>query len=324
MKYRTLTGTGAKVSRLCLGTMTFGAQTDEAESIRIVHRALEAGICFVDTADAYTNGVSETITGKALAGGLREGVVLASKVRNPVGPYEHKDVGLTRWHIIHGVEASLKRLGTDCLDIVYLHQPDYNTPLEETMAAADHLVRQGKAMYIGMSNYAAWQVCQALWVCDRNRLAPPVVTQVVYNLVTRGIEQEYLPFCRELGLGVTVYNPLAGGLLTGKHRRQSAPTEGTRFQLAPMYYDRYWRDSHFEALEQLLAIAREAGKTPVALALQWLAAQQTVDAIILGVSRMEHLEDNLSAWDGELSADVLQACDRVWGQIRGDSFQYNR
>jgi aryl-alcohol dehydrogenase-like predicted oxidoreductase len=323
MKYRTLTGTGAKVSRICLGTMTFGAQAGEAESIQMVHRAMDAGVNFIDTADIYTRGVSETIVGKALKG-KRDGVVLASKVGNQVGPYKMKDNGLTRWHTIHGVEACLKRLDTDCLDLCYLHKPDYNTPLEESLAAFDQLVRQGKVMYIGMSNYAAWQVCHAQWICDRNRFSAPVVTQNVYNLMTRGIEQEFLPFCREFNIGVTVYNPLAGGLLTGKHDRAKPPAEATRFQLNKEYYGRYWLDSNFDALAELMEIGEQAGKKPVELALQWLAAQDAVDSIIIGFSKMEHLEENLSAWDGDLDADTLEACDRVWKKIRGDSFQYNR
>lgn len=323
MKYRTLTGTGAKVSRICLGTMTFGGQVNESESIRMVHRALDAGVNFVDTADAYTKGVSETIVGKALKG-KRNGVVLASKVGNQVGQYKLKDNGLSRWHVINGVEACLKRLDTDCLDICYLHKPDYDTPLEESLAAFDQLVRQGKVVYVGMSNHAAWQVCQARWICDVNRLSPPVVTQNVYNLMNRGIEQEFLPLCRELNLGVTVYNPLAAGLLTGKHHRTEKPAEGTRFQLNKEYYDRYWFDSNFGALAELIEIAKQSGKKPVELAFQWLAAQSVVDSIIIGFSKMEHLEENLSAWEGELDSDTLEACDRVWKKIKGDSFQYNR
>lgn len=323
MKYGTLTGTGAKVSRICLGTMTFGGQVDESESIRMVHRALDAGVNFVDTADVYTGGASETIVGKALKG-KRNGVVLASKVGNQVGPYKLKDNGLSRWHVIHGVEACLKRLDTDCLDICYLHRPDYGTPLEESLAAFDHLVHQGKVIYVGMSNYAAWQVCQAQWICDRRDFSPPVVTQNVYNLVTRGIEQEFLPFCREMNIGVTVYNPLAGGLLTGKHSRDKSPTEGTRFQLNKEYHGRYWLDSNFDALAELAEIAKQAGKKPVELALQWLAAQDVVDSIIIGFSKMEHLDENLSAWEGELSDETLKACDQVWQRIKGDSFQYNR
>ena len=323
MEYRTLTGTGATVSRICLGTMTFGDQVEEADAIRMVHRALDAGVNFVDTADAYADGASEIITGKALKG-KRDGVVLASKVGNQVGPYELKDDGLSRWHIIRGVEACLKRLDTDCLDICYLHKPDYNTPLEESLFAFDQLVRQGKVIYIGMSNYAAWQTCQALWLCDRNCLHKPVVTQHVYNLLARGIEQEFLPFRSEFGMGLVVYNPLAAGLLTGKHSGKAPPTEGTRFQLKQMYFDRYWHESHFDALAELMEIAEQADKKPVELAFQWLAAQDVVDSIIIGFSRMEHLEENLSTWQGELDDDTFEACDRVWGKIKGDSFQYNR
>lgn len=322
MEYRTLTGTGATVSRICLGTMTFGDQVDESDAIRMTHRALDAGVNFVDTADMYTDGLSEIITGKALKG-KRDGVVLATKVGNPVGSHELKDDGLTRWHIINGVEASLKRMDVECIDIYYLHIPDYNTPLEETLAAFDHLVRQGKIMYVGMSNFASWQSCQALWICEKNNFSPPVVTQHVYNLVTRGIEQELIPSCRELGLGLTVYNPLAAGLLTGKHSR-TAPTEGTRLQMNEYYHDRYWHNSNFDALTELMEIAEQAGKKPVELAFQWLAAQDVVDSILVGFSKMEHLEENLTAWEGELDDDTLKACDDVWEKIRGDSFKYNR
>jgi aryl-alcohol dehydrogenase (NADP+) len=303
--------------------MTFGSQADEDEAIEMVHRALDAGINFFDTADAYNDGASEEILGKALKG-HRDNVVLASKVFNLVGENEHKDFGLSRWHIIHGVEASLKRLDVDCLDILYLHQPDYDTPLEESLAAADKLVRDGKVMYVGMSNYASWQICEGLWVADRDRVAPPVVTQVVYNMLTRGIEHEFLPFCQKMDIGVTVYNPLAGGLLTGKHQREEGPVEGTRFQLSSGYYNRYWQEANFDAMEQLLEIAEKAGKKPVALAFQWLAAQEAVDSIIVGASKMEHLEENLSVWEGELSEDTLDACDRVWQALRGPYFQYNR
>lgn len=323
MKYKTLTGTGATVSRLCLGTMTFGGQVGESESIKMVHRALDAGINFVDTADVYTGGASETIVGKALKG-KRSGVVLASKVANQMGEYELKDNGLSRWHIIKGVEACLKRLDTDCLDICYLHKPDYNTPLEESMAAFDQLVRQGKVIYVGMSNYAAWQMCQARWICDKRNYSPPVVCQNVYNLLARGIEQELIPFIRELGIGLTVYNPLAGGLLTGKHLRNKDPEEGTRFGQVQAYYERYWLDSNFDALAELMEIAEKAGKKPVELAFQWLAAQDVVDSIIIGFTKMEHLEQNLTAWEGEIGEDILKACDDVWKKIKGDSFQYNR
>jgi aryl-alcohol dehydrogenase-like predicted oxidoreductase len=323
MQYRTLTGTGIKISRVCLGTMTFGAQVNETDAILMVNRALDAGVNFIDTADAYTNGVSETILGKALRG-KRDGIVLASKVGNQVGPYKLKDTGLSRWHVIKGVEACLRRLDTDCLDICYLHRPDYSTSLEETLSAFDHLVRQGKVMYVGMSNYAAWQVCQAKWICDKNIFSTPVVTQNVYNLLTRGIEQEFMPFIKEFNIGLTVYNPLAGGLLTGKYAQSRSPEEGTRFQLNKEYYGRYWLDSNFDALSALMDVAKQASKTMVELALGWLIAQDAVDAIVIGFSNMDQLNENLSAWEGKLDVDVIKACDDVWKKIKGDSFQYNR
>ena len=323
MKYHILTGTGAEVSRLCLGTMTFGAQADEAEAKRLVQRALDAGINFFDTADVYNEGAAETILGKALKG-HRDGVVVASKLRNPMGEHPRKDYGLSRWHVIHAVEASLKRLGIECLDILYFHQPDYNTPLEESLSASDQLVRQGKVMYIGTSNHAAWQICKALWLCDRDRLSAPRVTQVVYNLLARGIEQELLPFCRAHGIGMTVYNPLAAGLLTGKHSRAQGPVQGSRLQLNQAYYQRYWSDANLDATAELEEVAKRAGIKLVALAYRWLAAQEMVDAIVVGASRLEQLEENLSLWDGELCADTLEACDRVWAKLRGPSYPYNR
>lgn len=323
MQYRTLTGTGVKVSRICLGTMTFGAQVNETDAIQMVNRALDAGVNFIDTADAYTGGVSETILGKALKG-KRDGIVLVSKVGNQVGHYKLKDTGLSRWHVIKGVEACLKRLDIDCLDICYLHRPDYNTQLEETLYAFDYLVHQGKVIYVGMSNYAAWQICQAKWICDKNLFSPPVVTQNVYNLIARGIEQEFVPFIKEFNIGLTVYNPLAGGLLTGKHNPNKEPSEGTRFQMNKEYFGRYWLDSNFNALSALMDIAKQSGKTMVELALQWLASQNHVDSIIIGFSGMKQLEENLTAWEGKLDADVINACDDVWKNIKGDSFQYNR
>ncbi len=323
MEYRALTGTGAKVSRLCLGTMTFGGQVTEADAIRMVHRALDLGINFVDTADIYNEGASEIIVGKALQG-RRDGVVLLSKVRWQVGPHEWKDQGLSRWHIQRGVEASLKRLQTDCLDVLVLHCPDYDTPLEESLAAADLLVRQGKVLYIGMSNYAAWQVCRAQWLGERHGFAVPVVTQAPYNLLTRGIEAEFVPFCRAQHVAIMAYNPLAAGLLTGKHDPTKAPSQGTRFQLDQEYYGRYWSEANFAWVAELQTIAQQAGKTLVQLALQWLVSRDAVDAVILGASRLNQLEENIAAAEGRLAVQTLAACDEVWKKIKGPSFQYNR
>ena len=324
MEYRTLTGTGATVSRISLGSFfTFGGQLPEADAIRMVHRSMDAGINFIDTANVYGRGESETILGKALDG-KREGIVLATKVRNAVGEHKLKDVGLTRWHIMRGVEASLKRLRTDCVDVLFFHAPDYKTPLEESLAAADRLVRDGKVLYLGMSNYAAWQICLARGIAERERLAKPVVAQVVYNLIARSVERELLPFCRDQKVGVTVFNPLAAGLLTGKHKPDAPPAAGTRFDLNKEYYARYWREANFEAVAELSKIAAEAGISPVALSFRWLAAQESVDSIIIGASSMAQLDENLSAWEGGLDKDTLAACDRVWQRFGGDTFQYNR
>lgn len=322
MEIRNLRGTGAQVSRLCLGTMTFGDQLNEADSIRIVEESLDQGINFIDTADAYTGGESERITGKALKG-KRDRVFLASKVANPVGPDPVKDSGLNRWHVMRGVEDSLRRLQTDCLDLYYLHTPDRSTPIEETLAAMDLLVQQGKINYVGMSNYASWQVCEALWKCDRNRWANPVALQLPYNLITRSIDEECVEFVREMDLGLVVYNPIAGGLLTGKHRRGKA-ADGSRYVDNQMYIDRYWHDSMFDAVESLESIASEMGLSLVELSYRWLASQDIVDSIIMGVSKVEQLKMNVSAAEGRLDDAILAACDAVWAQFRGPHFKYNR
>jgi 1-deoxyxylulose-5-phosphate synthase len=324
MEYRKLTGTGATVSRICLGTyLTMGSQLQEAEAIRLIHHALDLGITFFDTADAYGQGESETILGKALHG-KRDGVVVASKVRWQVGTHAQKDVGLTRWHITRGVEASLRRLGTDCLDICYFHSPDPETPLEESLAAADLLTRQGKVCYWGLSNYASWQVCRVRWLCERHGFLPPVVTQVVYNLLARAIEQEFLPLVRTLGMGVTVYSPLAAGLLTGKHRR-GAPAAGSRFELSRTDFTRFWKDANFAALETLAEVAGQAGMTPTALALRWIAHESAIDSIIVGASRPEQLDENVASFGGPLDEATLAACDRVWEQLPiGSVLRYDR
>jgi aryl-alcohol dehydrogenase-like predicted oxidoreductase len=226
--------------------------------------------------------------------------------------------------LIKGVEDSLIRLQTDHLDILYFHQPDYNTPLEESLAAADQLVRQGKTMYIGMSNYASWQLCEALWIADKRNFHPPVVTQVVYNLITRGIEEELLPFIREHGIGLLVYNPLAGGLLTGKYDVSNPPPDNTRLGKIEDYNKRYWQKIYLEAVEDIKKIAKEAGKKPIALAYQWLISQPEVDSVIMGASKLSQLKENLTLLDGKLDDEILKACDEIWNKLRGQYFRYNR
>jgi len=323
MEYRTLTGTGATISRVCLGTMTFGREVDEPTAIRMVHAALDRGVNMIDEADLYAGGRSEEIVGQALLG-RRDAVVLASKVANPSGPYPLRDRGLHRWHIVRGVEDILRRLQTDRLDILYMHRPDRQTPMEETLSAMDRLVEQGKVLYVGMSNFAAWQVSEARWLARTNGWAMPVVTQYPYNLITRSLDEEATEFLTTCHVGLTVYNPLAGGLLTGKHTSEAGPQDGTRLAQSPEYRGRYWHEANLRVLERLRGIAAAAGKSLIELSLQWLASQPHVDAIVLGASRPEHLEQNIAAADGRLDADTLAACDAVWQEVRGTHFCYHR
>ncbi len=323
MKYVNLPGTGLTISKVCLGTMTFGDQVLEKDAIAIVHQALDAGVNFVDTADQYVKGVSEEITGRALAG-RRDKVVLATKVFNPMSP-DPNDRGHSRRHILNAVEASLKRLGTDYLDLYYLHSPDMQTPFEETLQTMDMLVRQGKIRYVGVSNYAAWQVSDLLAIARLNGYQAPVITQNVYNLLTRGIESELLPQTQMHKLGVIVYNVLMAGLLTGKHQTGTA-VEGSRLAKNKMYIDRYWSEENLAAAARLAAIAEGCGLAPADLAQRWVANQPGITSVLLGVSKISHLTANLQSLLGDpLPDDVLAACDEVWNDMRiGSRFAYYR
>ena len=323
MDYRALPHTDLKVSRLSFGTMPFGSQADEAASCRMVDRCLDAGINFFDTANMYNQGKSETILGKALAG-RRARVILATKVRNKMGEAPD-DAGLSRAAIHKAIDASLKRLGTDYVDLYYLHWPDYSVPIAETLGAMDELVRAGKVRYPAVSNYAAWQICEMLWVAEKNGFAAPHISQPMYNLLARAIEEEYVPFSKQFGVAVIPYNPLAGGLLTGKHSKAQGPASGTRFDNNQLYLNRYWHDDYFAAVEELRAIAGEAGKSLIELSLQWLLSQEAVNSVILGASRLEQLEENLKAGEGSpLDAATLERCDAVWKRLRGITPKYNR
>lgn len=322
MEQRLLRGTGARVSRVCLGTMTFGQQVDEAEADRILGAAMNAGVNFVDTADVYVDGASETITGRLLKG-KRDQVVLASKVGSPSSDGNPRTSGLHKWHVIHGVEQSLRRLQTDCLDILYLHRPDRDTPVEETLEACDLLVRQGKAHYLASSNHASWRMMEMTLKSEQSGYTKPCAMQLPYNLITRGIEDECLEYSEKFEVGLVVYNALAGGLLTGKHNA-AKPMEGSRFDYSKMYFDRYWRGSNFQAVEALKQVAELAGISLPELSLRWLAIQPLVDSILIGASRLSQLEQNLAAIDGKLSREALAACDHVWEQIRGEHFCYYR
>lgn len=318
----TLKKTRLTVSRACFGAMTFGSQVDEGAAEAILGYCFEQGINFIDTANVYNAGASETILGRLLKG-RRQQVVLASKVRGKMGPGPEES-GLSRSAILHAVEGSLRRLQTDYLDLYYLHQPDWAVPLEESLDALDTLVRQGKVRYPACSNYAGWQVARMLWIAERQGYEAARVTQPMYNLIARGIEQEYLAMAKELSVSTVVYNPLAGGLLTGKQRRDK-PIEGTRFDGNRMYLDRYWHDADFDAVDALASVAERAGRSLVSLALNWILHHTPADCLLLGASRHEQLKENLKAMeDGPLPQDAVEACDEIWKRLRGVTPQYNR
>ena len=322
METRTLPRSGLKVSRLCFGTMTFGGQADEATSLRMVDTCLDRGINFFDTANIYTNGSSETILGKALKG-RRDRVVLASKCAAKMGPGPDQ-AGLSRAAILRAVDESLTRLQTDYLDLYYLHWPDYSVPIEESLGTLGELVRAGKVRHAAASNYASWQLCRMLWLAEKNGTPPITVTQPMYNLIARGIEAELLPMCREFGIATVVYNPLAGGILTGKQNFE-APIAGTRFDKNQMYLDRYWHQQNFAAVQELTKIAQAAGRSLVSLALNWVLHHTTADCVILGASKLAQLEENIRvAEEGALPAETVKACDDVWLRLRGPVPKYNR
>jgi aryl-alcohol dehydrogenase-like predicted oxidoreductase len=302
--------------------MTFGGQTNEDAAREIIDLCFDRGINFFDTANVYNHGESERILGRALKG-LRDRVVLASKVRGKMGEAPDQS-GLSRAAILRAIDESLQRLGTDYLDVYYLHMPDSDTPIDETLAAMDEVVRAGKVRYPATSNYAAWQVTEILCISGQKGFAPPWISQPMYNLIARGLEQEYLPMCQRFGISTFIYNPLAGGLLTGKQHRD-APLTGSRFDGNKLYLDRYWHDDAFSAVDALRDIAAQAGRSMVSLALNWVLHHTPVTGVIAGASRIEQLKENLDALgDGPLPPEVVERCDAVWQRLRGVTPQYNR
>jgi len=322
MQRRRLGSTDLMVPPLTLGTMTFGGQADAAASRSMVDLALERGINFLDTANVYNAGRTEELLGEIVAG-RRDRFLIASKVGIKIGDAAD-DSGLSPDAIRKGIEGSLRRLRTDYVDLYYLHQPDYQTPLEDSLAALDALVRAGKVRHVACSNYSSWQVCRQLWLAEKNGWQPVQAVQPMYNLLARGIEQELLPACREFNLAVIPYNPLAGGLLTGKHSAEQ-PVADSRFTRMPLYRDRYWHEANFAAIQELTRLAQENGQSLARFAVRWVLDQPAITSVILGASRLEHLQENLAAADDSpLPADVLVACDAIWKQLRGTTPVYNR
>jgi aryl-alcohol dehydrogenase-like predicted oxidoreductase len=322
MDTRTLSGTGLTVSRACFGTMTFGIQNDQAAATRLIDLCFDRGVNFFDTANVYSGGAAETMLGHALKG-RRDRVILASKVRGKMGD-EPDESGLSRAAILKAIDESLTRLQTDYLDIYYLHAPDWEVPIEETLEAMDTLERAGKVRYPATSNYAGWQVCQMHCIAGRKGYHPPVIAQPMYNLLARGIEQEYLAMSKEFGISNMAYNPLAGGLLTGKQKRER-PLPGTRFDRVPMYLERYWHPAYFDAVDELRAAADRAGRSLVDFALNWLLHHTSTTCAILGASSEAQLAENLDVFEeGPLSLDLLAAAEEVWQKLRGITPKYNR
>ena len=324
MRHVRLGRTGLPVSRLCLGTMTFGLQCDEPASAAIMDRAAAGGITFFDTADVYpvgggleTVGRTEEIVGRWLAP-RRHDVVIATKCSGAMSgrPW---DRGTSRKHILDAIEGSLRRLRTDYVDLYQLHHPDPATPIDETLRALDDVVRAGKARYVGCSNFPAYKVARALGRSEVLGVCRFDSVQPRYNLLFRQIERELLPLCLEEGIGVIPYNPIAGGLLSGKHRREAGPTAGTRFTLgnaAERYQDRYWHEREFATVDALRPLAQEAGLPLAGLAVAWTLAHPAITAAIIGASRPEQLDDLLVAVEKPIAADLKARLDELTLEYR--------
>jgi aryl-alcohol dehydrogenase-like predicted oxidoreductase len=320
-----LAGSSTPLSRLVLGTMTFGDTVDSAGAARMLDVALEAGVTGVDTANGYAGGATEEIL-RPLLPSRRDRIVLATKAGIP-----HPDAGehspLSAKGLRASVEGSLARLGVERVDLFYLHQPDRAAPIAETLTTIGELVAEGKIGALGVSNYAAWQIAELNHVADEVGAPRPVVAQQLYNLLARRIEEEYVEFADTTNLLTMVYNPLGGGLLTGRHRFEQEPSSG-RFadsRLAEMYKRRYWDSALFEAVDALSRIADDAGLALTDLSLRWLLSKPVVGALLLGGSKIEHLQANLdAAAAGPLPTDVVEACDAIGASLRGPMPAYNR
>ncbi len=318
MRYRTLGHTGLLVSEICLGTMTFGGRgfwtaigaLDQSIADRIVGRALDAGVNFIDTADVYSEGLSEEITGKAMrnSGRVRTDLVLATKVFGPTGPGPN-DRSASRGHIMDGVKASLKRLGTDYIDLYQIHALDQLTPLEETLRALEDLVRQGHVRYIGVSNWSAWALMKALGIAERHGWVRPVTLQAYYSIAGRDIEREIVPLLAAERLGLMVWSPLAGGLLSGKFTRNGQGPQDARrasFDFPPVNRERL-----FDCIEAMQPIAAAHGVSVARVALAYVLAKPFVTSVIIGAKTLEQLDDNLAAAALTLTPEQLATLDAV-------------
>jgi aryl-alcohol dehydrogenase-like predicted oxidoreductase len=308
MKYRRLGNSGLIVSAVSLGTMQFGTKMnmgslDQKATNDMVKLALDNGINFIDTADVYSRGESETLLGNALKG-IREEIVLATKVRLPMSDNFNRS-GATRVNIMRGIESSLKRLQTDHVDLYQVHGWDSNTPMEETLRTLDDLVRQGKVRHIGLSNYLAWQAATALGIQEKLNLEKYITAQMYYSLVGRGMEHEWLSFAEYHNIGILVWSPLAGGFLSGKYKKSSAPEKGTRFSEAGQFVP-FDKEKGYEVVDALVSIAQKHNVSPARTALAWLLTRPAVSSVIIAARKQEHLKDNIEAVNLELTEEDLQ------------------
>ena len=311
MEQRNLGRSGLQVSAVGLGCNNFGWRCDQKQTAAVVDKALELGVALFDTADIYGGGLSEEYLGKAL-GDRRKDVVVATKFAGPMGG-SPRSRDTSRRYVLEAAEASLRRLGTDWIDLYQIHFPDALTPIGETLRALDDLVRQGKVRYIGCSNFAAWQVVEAQWITRTEHLSPLISAQNEYNLLERRIERELVPACTAYGLGMLPYFPLASGFLTGKYRPGEPPPEGTRLDIGRMG-ERVLTEQNFNVLLQLESFAATRGHSMLDLAIGWLASQPHVASVIAGATRPEQVEQNARAAEWRLTAEELNELDTATGQ----------
>jgi aryl-alcohol dehydrogenase-like predicted oxidoreductase len=334
MEYRNLGNSGVKVSALCFGAMTFGEAdeksfmhkigSDEATSHALLDRALAAGINFIDTADVYgQDGLSERVLGAWFkkGDGRREKVVLATKFRFTMGDTANKS-GASRYRIVRCVEDSLRRLGTDRIDLYQIHMQDLNTPEEETVRALDDLVTAGKVVYLGASNYAAYRLVDSLWIAKSQHRARFISLQAQYSLIVRDLEREHVPLCRAHGLGILPWSPLAGGFLTSKYRRGEAAPGDSRFAQLKARYARYDNERNWKIVDAVTAVAQEIGATPSQVALAWLLGRECVSSVIFGARSAAQLDDNLGAVNLKLDEAHRRRLDEVSAPSLGHPYDF--
>lgn len=309
MEYRRMGKAGLKVSELCCGTMTFGSGTDQTTADKIVRKALDAGINFFDTANSYGGGASEVMLGNAISG-ARDQLVVATKFFNPMGSGVN-DSGMSRLHIVRALEASLKRLGTDHVDLYYIHHVDRQTPLEEMLRTLDDLVRQGKVRYTACSNYQGWRLMKALWLSDLNNWARFSCYQPQYSLLARDIEQELIPICQTEKLGVVIWSPLGGGFLSGKYQPGQRVLAGTRSADNWAFPQNYFAANADATLKTVMQIANESGHSPAQIALRWCLEQPAITSVIIGARTLDQFEDNLQAAEFKLEGEPLERLNTV-------------